>query len=279
MNRLSLEEQAAILSCLVEGTSIRATSRITGAVRNTISRLFLEVAEASDWYQYQTLRNLPCKVMQVDEIWSFCYAKEKNLPVRYQKHEGYGNVWTWTAICADTKLVPCWLVADREVHSARRFLHDLSSRLAGRIQLTSDGYKAYPAVVEGAFGGNVNYSVLVKRYEKEEAEDGKKERKGRYIGSDRKPVLGNPDPKKISTSYVERQNLTLRMHNRRFTRKTNAFSKKMENHRLSVALHFMYYNFARIHQTLRVTPAMEAGVADHVWDMREIIGLAYPTSK
>jgi IS1 family transposase len=215
---------------------------------------------------------LRCKRIQCDEIWSFVYAKEKNVPADGKGEFGFGDVWTWTAIDADTKLVPLFMVGNRDGQSARIFIEDLKDRLASRVQLTTDGHRAYLDAVEGAFGADVDYAMLVKIY-------GATQEETRYspaecIGSQRQAISGNPDPKHISTSYAERQNLTMRMGMRRFTRLTNAFSKKVENHAYQVALHFMYYNFARIHKTLRVTPAMEAGISDHVWTLEEISDLA-----
>jgi IS1 family transposase len=201
-------------------------------------------------------------------LWAFCYAKKKNLAKARVAPEGAGDVWTWTGICTDTKLVPSWLVGTRDADHGKAFMEDLASRMKGRIQLTSDGYKPYLEAVEGAFGLDIDYAQLVKMYGV--AKDGSDNRK-QYIGSLRERISGNPDPTQISTSYVERQNLTMRMSIRRFTRKTNAFSKKIENHKHAIALHYMYYNFARIHKSLRVTPAMEAGIADHVWSLADII--------
>lgn len=272
MNKLDVTSRARILACLVEGNSIRATCRMTGAAKGTVLKLLAEVGSACLDYQDGRLRKLPCKRVQVDEIWSFVGAKEKNASPE-QRTDGMGDIWTWTALCADTKLAICWHVGERNAAAARDFIADLAGRLSGRIQLTSDGLQLYVKAVEAAFGGNVDYAQLVKVYGA--PTDGQR----RYsppecIGAELVPVNGNPDKKHISTSYVERQNLTMRMHMRRFTRLTNAFSKKVENHAHAVSLHFMYYNFCRVHQKLRVTPAMEAGVTDHVWDLSEIIEMA-----
>jgi IS1 family transposase len=260
------------VTALVEGNSIRSTVRMTGVAKNTVIKLLVDLGCACLDYQRCTLVNLPCKRLQVDEIWSFCYAKQKNIPPRLQEMGGIGDVWTWTAIDADTKLVPCWAIGGRDAGYAHEFIHDLASRLAGRVQLTSDGHKAYLEAIEDAFGADIDYAQLVKLYGVE------RESEARYspakcIGIKAHAVTGDPDARYVSTSYVERQNLTMRMSMRRFTRLTNAFSKKFANHAAAVALHFMYYNFARIHQTLRVTPAMEAGVADHVWTIEEIVEL------
>ncbi len=271
MNRLSIEERARIIGMLIEGNSLRSVTRMAGVSINTVTKLLVDAGNASSDYQNRTLVNLKCKRIQCDEIWAFCYAKERNVPSDKKGHFGYGDVWTWTSIDADTKLVPSFLIGNRDARSARMFIEDLASRLASRVQLTTDGLKVYLEAVEGAFGCDVDYAMLVKTYESSQEET-------RYspavcTSCERKPVTGKPDPDHISTSFVERQNLTMRMGMRRFTRLTNAFSKKVENHAYQVALHFMHYNFARIHKTLRVTPAMEAGISDHVWSIEEIAGL------
>jgi IS1 family transposase len=271
MKQLSNGQRAQIVACICEGNSIRSTVRLTGISKNTITKLLIELGDACIDYQDRTLRDLKCRRIQCDETWSFVYAKEKNVPADKKGHFGYGDVWTWTAIDAETKLVPSFMVGNRDAKCANTFIDDLKGRLASRVQLTTDGLKVYLDAVEGAFGSNVDYAQLIKVY-------GASQEEVRYspaecIGCEAKRVQGSPDPKHISTSYVERQNLTMRMSMRRFTRLTNAFSKKLKNHLATVAIYFMYYNFGRIHQTLRVTPAMEAGVADHVWSYEEIIGL------
>jgi IS1 family transposase len=271
MNKLDKTERAKIIHLLCEGMSIRAITRTTGVSKTTINKLVVDAGMAAAWYQDRVLRNLTCKRIQVDEIWNFVYAKAKNVPTAKAAPEGAGDVWTWTAIDADTKLMPSWFVGGRDSDSAIIFLDDLAARLANRIQLTSDGHKAYLEAVEGAFGADVDYAQLVKLYgPTSEAA------KGRYspaecIGARKMPIEGKPDPKHISTSFSERSNLTIRMHTRRFTRLTNAFSKKVENHAHAVALHMMYYNFVRIHKTLKTTPAMAAGVTDRLWEMADII--------
>ncbi len=272
MNRLNKKERAQILRCLVEGNSIRSTSRITGRSKNTVTKLLCEVGQACSDFQDKVLVNLPSTRIECDEIWSFCYSKQKNIPEDKKGQFGYGDVWTWTAICPDTKLIATWAVGNRDNETAKAFIDDLASRLANRIQLTTDGYKVYLDAVEDSFGGEIDYAVLHKIY------GGNPEGARRYspavcTGTDIKRVSGSPDIKKASTSYVERQNLTMRMSNRRFTRLTNAFSKKAENLAHSVSLHFMYYNFVRIHKSLRVTPAMEAGITDRVWDLEEVAEL------
>ena len=275
MNRLSTKQRAQIIAALVEGNSIRATCRMTGAAKGTVLKLLSDVGKACAEYQDKIFRNLKCKRIQCDEIWSFCYAKQKSVPEEKQGQFGYGDVWTWTAICADTKLVPTWMVAPRTAWAAKEFIEDLSERLTERIQLTTDGHRVYIDAVEDAFAGDIDYAMLEKMYGNEGLGRGPEARysPAECTGTKVSKINGNPDPKYISTSYAERQNLTMRMSMRRFTRLTNAFSKKVENLMHAVSLHFMYYNFARIHQTLRVTPAMEAGLADHVWSVEEIAGL------
>jgi IS1 family transposase len=272
MNKLSIQKRAQIIGILVEGNSLRATSRMADISINTVSKLLVDVGCAVAEYQYATIRNLPCKRVQVDEIWSFCYAKAKNVEKAKAAPEGAGDVWTWTAICSDTKIIPSWLVGTRDADCEKDFIEDVASRMGSRIQLTSDGYKPYLEAVEGAFGADVDYAMLVKSYGTP-IEWQKRYSTADCVGCSKKAVTGRPDIMHLSTSHVERQNLTMRMSMRRFTRLTNGFSKKIENHGHAIALHFMYYNFGRIHKTLRVTPAMEAGVANHVWSLEEIAGL------
>jgi IS1 family transposase len=272
MYRLNLQKQVQVIASLVEGNSIRATCRMTGVAKGTVLKLLADVGKACSEYQDKVLRNLSCKKIQCDEIWSFCYAKDKNVPEDKRGKFGFGDVWTFTALCADSKLVPSWHIGNRDLQTAKAFMNDLASRMKSRIQLTTDGHRAYLEAVEGAFGWDVDYSQLIKLYGAD------KEGEVRYspaqcIGTKKEKINGNPDPKNVSTSYVERQNLTMRMSMRRFTRLTNAFSKKIENLGHAVALHFMYYNFCRIHQSLRVTPAMEVGVTDHVWGIEDILDL------
>lgn len=275
MNKLTTLKRAQIIGLLVEGTSLRATSRLADCSINTVTKLLVDVGTACAEYQDKTLRNLPCKHIQCDEIWSFVYSKQKNVPEDMRGEFGVGDVWTWTAIDADTKLVPSFMVGPRDGGVAYDFMHDLASRLANRVQLTTDGLKAYLEAVEAAFGSDIDFAQLVKIYGP--AMSRGPERKyspENFCGTKVSVVAGDPDGEKISTSYVERQNLTMRMSMRRFTRLTNGFSKKVENHAHAVALHFMYYNFGRIHKSLRITPAMAAGVADHVWSLAEIAELA-----
>lgn len=273
MNKLDTAKRAQIVSALVEGCSIRSTVRMTGASKNTIAKLLVELGAACSDYLDRTLVNLNCKRVQVDEIWSFCYAKAKNVtPEIAAKNPFAGDVWTWVAIDADTKLIPSWIIGPRDGVTARIFVNDLANRLANRIQLTSDGLNAYLNAVERAFRGDVDYAQLVKIYG-DTSEGQKRYSPAECLGCEKKEIVGYPDPAHVSTSYIERQNLTMRMHMRRFTRLTNAFSKKIENHTASVAIHVMHYNFVRIHQTLRTTPAMAAGVTNRLWEIEDIVGL------
>jgi IS1 family transposase len=272
MNHLSQEQRTQVIAALVEGNSIRATVRMTGVAKNTIAKLLAEVGRACADYQDKALRNLTCKRIQCDEIWNFVYAKDKNVPEDKQGQFGIGSVWTWAAICADTKLIPSWVVGSRDAGTAFAFMQDLAGRLHNRVQLTTDGLRVYLEAVESNFGSEIDYAMLVKMYGSDAGADTKYS-PPECIGTQVATISGRPHPRHISTSYVERQNLTMRMGMRRFTRLTNGFSKKVENLRHAVALHFMHYNFCRVHQTLRVTPAMEAGVAQHVWSIEEIVGL------
>ncbi len=273
MNRLSLQSQANLLGLLVEGNSLRATSRLSGCSINTVTKLLVDVGAACAEYQDKALRNLSCKRVQCDEIWSFVYSKQRNIP---EGMEGVaGDIWTWTALCPDTKLILSWMVGQRTSDDAAVFIADLADRLTNRIQLTTDGNKAYLEAVEQTFGKDIDYAMLVKLYGPPEGKMSERRYSpARVKGTIHGTVSGRPDEKHVSTSFVERQNLTMRMSMRRFTRLTNGFSKKVENHGHAIALHFMYYNFGRIHKTLRVTPAMEAGISDHVWSLEEIAGLA-----
>jgi IS1 family transposase len=273
MNKLSTAKRTQVVAALVEGNSIRATVQMTGAAKNTVVKLLVELGEACDRFQDEALRNLPCKRIQADEIWSFCYAKAKNVPDEHRGEFGYGDVWTFTAICADTKLVPSWMVGPRDLPTATAFMQDVVSRLHGRVQLTTDGHTMYLEAVEEAFGAEVDYAMLQKHYGvSPEAE--KRYSPAQCLGTSTQVLQGKPDPKHISTSYVKRQNLTMRMGMRRFTRLTNGFSKKLANLLAAVSLHFMHYNFCRVHKTLNgKTPAMAAGVAGHVWSVEEVVAL------
>lgn len=276
MNRLSTEKRAAILGMMVEGNSLRATTRMAGCSINTVSKLLTDIGAACAAYQDEHLRELTCKTIEADEIWSFVYSKQKNVPAELKGVLGVGDVWTWTALDADSKLIVCWYVGGRQVEDAEAFMVDLSDRLLDRIQLTTDGHSAYPNAVGLAFRHNIDFAQLIKQYASA------RDRQARYspaicTGTRVRVDRGKPDPAKISTSFVERQNLTMRMGMRRFTRLTNGFSKKLDNHMAAIALHFMHYNFARPHTSLANpyprTPAMAAGVADHVWSLREIAAL------
>ncbi len=273
MNKSSKTKRATIVRCLVDGNSIRATARIVGCSKNTVSKLLVELGAAVSEYQDLALRNVVCQRIQCDEIWSFCHAKEKNVPEHKKGQFGYGDVWTWTAICADSKLAVSWLVGRRDGETAIEFVRDLESRLSHRIQLTTDGYRAYLEAVESAFGMDVDYAMLIKLFGPS-LEGETRYSPAKCTGTKRAWVQGEPRPEYVSTSYVERQNLTMRMSMRRFTRLTNAFSKKVENLAAAVSLHFMYYNFCRVHQSLNhKTPAEVAGVADHRWKIEEVIEL------
>lgn len=252
---------------------MRSVERIVGCSINTVTKLLCDVGVACAEYHDKYVRDLNCKRVQCDEIWSFVYAKQRNVPEELKDVFGIGDVYTWTAIDADTKLIAGWLVGTRGAESAKLFVDDLAGRLANRVQLTTDGHKAYLEAVEGAFGGGIDYAMLVKLYGDNAKEDQRKYSLSHYKGNIKGVVSGNPEKEHISTSFVERQNLTMRMHMRRFTRLTNGFSKKVDNHMNAVSLHFMYYNFAKIHKSLRVTPAMEAGISDHVWSIEEIARL------
>jgi IS1 family transposase len=274
MNKLDTADRVRVISALVEGCSIRATVRMTGVAKNTIVKLLAEIGEACAAYHDEKVRNVKAKRVQCDEIWSFVYAKEKNVPIEKKGQFGVGSVWTWVAMDSESKLCVSYLVGLRDGGYATEFMNDVASRLANRVQLTTDGLAAYLDAVDDAFGGSVgvDYAQLVKIYGAERAGEARYS-PANIVGTTEKHVCGMADSRHISTSHIERQNLTMRMQMRRFTRLTNAFSKKIENHAHNVALHFMHYNFCRIHQTLRVTPAMQAGLADHVWELDELIGL------
>lgn len=271
MNNLPLEKKVQIIHLLVEGNSLRSTSRITGASINTVTKLLIDVGKACQKFHEETIINVTSKKVQCDEIWSFVYAKQKNLP---EEKEGEGgDVWTWVGIDADTKLVLSWLVGDRNALNAKIFIEDVALRLANRVQLTTDGLKLYLEAVENAFTGQIDFAQLVKIYGGDSSYDEKRYSPAVCTGTIKIRIVGKPKEEDISTSYIERQNLTMRMSMRRFTRLTNAFSKKIENHCYAIALHFVYYNFCRIHKTLRVTPAMEAGLTKDIMEIEDIIKL------
>ncbi len=269
MNKLSRDKRIQIITLLVEGMSLRSVTRVTGASINTVTKLLVDAGQACSEYQDLAFRNLTCKRLQVDEIWAFCYAKAKNVGTAKAAPERAGDIWTWTAIDADTKLIPSWYVGSRDAEAAQAFIEDLALRLSNRVQLTSDGHRPYLEAVEQSFGADIDCAMLVKVY-------GDAPGAGRYspgvcVGAEQHRIEGRPDPAQISTGYVERANLTMRMGNRRFTRLTNAFSKKAENHAHMVSLHMMYYNFVRIHKTLRCSPAMAAGVTSKLWEVADIV--------
>jgi IS1 family transposase len=274
MNRMDTARRAQVVRCLIEGCSINSTVRMTGVSKVTILKLLVDLGAACADYMDETMRDLPCQRLQADETWAFCFAKQKNVKPKHFNNGGYaGDIWTWVAIDADTKLIPSWLIGMRDVASARTFIEDLAGRLAHRVQLTTDGLKLYINAVDRAFGNEIDYAMLIKIYGQIDADGQRRYSPATCIGCERHEVTGRPDPDHISTSYVERQNLTMRMSMRRFTRLTNGFSKKLENHSANVALYFMYYNFAKVHMTLKTTPAVAAGIADHAWSLEEVIGL------
>jgi len=270
MYKLTTEKRAQALQMMAEGVSLRAITRLTGISRTTLIKLLEDAGQAFSEYQDRTLVNLNSRRVQTDECWGFCYAKQKNVPTAKAAPEGAGDCWTWVGIDADSKLVISWYVGNRDSEAAMTFMDDLAPRLASRVQLTSDGHRPYLEAVEGAFGGDIDYAILIKEYGA--APEGQR----RYspaicTGAHKHRIEGNPDPKHVSTSYVERQNLNIRMGNRRMTRLTNAFSKKVVNHAHMMAIYFMHYNFVRIHQTLKVTPAMAAGVTPKLWEMTDMV--------
>lgn len=277
MNKLNAERRTQVVHALCEGNSIRATARMTGVAINTVVKLLQDVGQACLEYQNEHMVNLPCKRLEADEIWSFVYSKQKNVPSERKGEFGVGDVWTWTAIDADSKLIPCWYVGTRDASDGFAFMTNLAKRLRNRVQLTTDGHAAYLQAVEGAFGSEIDYAMLVKLYGAPSQADQRRYSPARVYACFDHKVTGNPDPALVSTSYVERANLTMRMHMRRFTRLTNAFSKKLENHMHALALHFMYYNYAKPHKTLSkpyaTTPAMASGLTDHVWKVSEIVAL------
>lgn len=273
MNRLSLDRRCKIVATLVEGNSIRSTTRLTGASKNTVSKLLLELGEACQEYHDKAVVNLKSKIIQCDEIWSFIGCKAKNVPTDRQGEFGIGDVWTWTAIDAESKLILSYRVGSRDENDAKAFIADLERRLTRRVQLTTDGHQPYLEAVEESFGCYIDYAMLIKIFWKKEKTENRKYSPSACKDFIKRRISGNPDMENVSTSIVERQNFTMRMSMRRFTRLTNGFSKKLEYHKAAVALNFMHYNFARVHQTLRVTPAMEAGLTDHPWAIEDIVHL------
>jgi len=273
MNKLPDAKRSQVVSAIVEGCSIRSIVRMPGVAKNTVSKLLVELGAACSKYMDEHLTNLTCQRIQVDEVWGFIGCKQKAVTVQKLERGVCGDVWTWVAIDAGTKLVPCFMVGQRDPVTGRDFMEDLAGRLTNRVQLTSDGLKCYLNAVKSAFGNEIDYAMLIKIYGNT-PEGQKRYSPAECIGCERKRIRGNPDPEHISTSYVERQNLTVRMSLRRYTRLTNAFSQKVENHVAALAIFYMYYNFVRIHQSLRVTPAMSAGVTDRLWSIEDLVGLA-----
>lgn len=274
MNRLTTDKRIAVIAALIEGTSINATCRMTGVAKNTVLKLLKEMGCACAAYHNAHVRNLRVRRVQADEIWSFVHGKDKNLTLE-QVQSGLGSIWTWKAIDADTKLVISYMLGDRGADTAKVFMQDVASRVSNRIQLTTDGHRVYADAVEEAFGADIDYEMLVKIYGASNDNPDSRYSPATCIGCRTGILAGNPDSAHISTSYVERSNLSMRMGMRRFTRLTNGFSKKVENHGHMIALYFMHFNFCRVHKTLRVTPAMEAGLTDHVWDIEELVGLLH----
>jgi IS1 family transposase len=272
MNRLSTEKRAQVVAALIEGNSIRSTVRLTGVCKDEVTKLSCDLGTTCKTLHNATICNLRAQSVQCDEVWSFCYAKAKNVPEE-KKGTGAGDVWTWTAIDADSKLIISYLCGGRDAEWATTFMEDLASRVASRIQITTDGHRVYAEAVAGTFGFDVDYAMLIKQYGAPSDKAESRYSPAACIGTRTATLCGHPDPKRISTSFVERQNLSMRMHMRRFTRLTNAFSKKFENHCYMVAIYFAYYNFCRVHQTLRVTPAMEAGVTNRVWSVEDLVSL------
>ncbi len=272
MNKLSTDRRAALVSALVEGNSVRSTARMTDTAFNTVLKFVADIGTVCREYYDRSMRNLTCRRLQADEIWQFCYCKDKNVPADMRGKPGIGSVWTWIAIDADTKLVPTFHVGTRDGGCAYEFMTDLASRLSHRVQLTTDGLNSYLDAVDSAFANQIDYAMLIKLYGEERAGQARYS-PAKCIGTRVREITGEPDVAHISTSYVERQNLTMRMSMRRFTRLTNAFSKKVENLEHALALHYMHYNFVRIHKTLRCTPAMEAGITDRLWTVRDIAAL------
>ena len=272
-NVLRTEKRVAIVAALVEGMSVRATARMLDVSKDTVAKLSLELGEACIRYMDETLRDLPCKRLQVDEVWAFCYAKAKNVPPAMQGQFGVGDLWAFTGVCAETKLIPTFLIGSRDAGCATEFMQDLASRLVNRVQLTTDGHAMYLQATEDAFAGAVDYAQLVKHYGA--APEGPEVRysPAECIGCDKRSVSGAPDPRHVSTSYVERHNLTLRMGMRRYTRLTNAHSKRLRNHTAALGLFLCYYNFVRVHSTIRCAPAMAAGVTSRLWSIEDLVAL------
>jgi IS1 family transposase len=279
MNKLSTEQRVRVVSNLVEGVGVNATTRLSGVAKNTVLKLLRDLGTACEEYQREHVRDLTCQRIQCDEIWQFCYSKAKNVPEKYRGVFGFGDVWTWVGIDADTKLIVAWHIGTRDSKAATVFMRRVSSRVVNRIQLTTDGHAAYMIAVDSAFGfgfreNTIDYAMLIKLYGKGQTGPETRYSPAVCLGTKRDVIRGNPDPNHISTSYVERQNLTMRMHMRRYTRLTNAHSKKLANHRHATALHFVWYNFVKVHSTLGKTPAMAAGLETRAWSLEDLIALS-----
>jgi IS1 family transposase len=274
MNKLPLAKRVQILSMLVEGSSMRAVSRVCDVSINTVTKLLVDAGNACAAFHVETVRDVQAKRVQCDEIWSFCYAKQKNVAAAKAAPVGAGNVWTWTALDSDSKMILSWMVGGRDAYTANLFMDDLAQRITGRVQLTTDGHHSYLDAVAGAFGTDIDYGMLVKLYG-EEAGAGpeRKYSPGECVGARREVITGNPDMKAVSTSHVERHNLTMRMSMKRFARLGNAFSRKIDNHLHALSLYFVWYNFCRQHKAHKLSPAMAAGVADRLWSMEDIVAL------
>jgi IS1 family transposase len=274
MNRLKATERAQVIRCLIDGCSIRATTRISGAAKKTVLRLLREVGAVCEAYQDEVFRNLSCRKIQLDELWTWIYCKEKNRTEQIARaNPDAGDIWLWVAVCADSKLVPSWMLGGRDLATARVFVDDLAARLRHRVQITSDGHNAYLKAIEDAFGEDVDYAVLQKIFGVTTKEEQRRYSPAKCIGCESKPMIGNPDHEHVSTSFVERQNWTVRTNMRRYTRLSNGFSRSLTNHAAAVALNYFAYNFIKIHRTLRVSPAMAAGVADRLWDVQDLVAL------
>jgi IS1 family transposase len=274
MNRLDSTTRAQVIRCLIDGCSIRATVRISGAAKKTVMRLLCEVGAVCEMYQDEVFRNLPCRRLQLDELWTWIYCKAKTRTEKIARaNPDAGDIWLWVAVCADTKLVPSWMLGQRDSQAARAFVDDLASRLQHRVQITSDGHLPYLTAIENTFGEAVDYAVLTKIFGAPSEAEARRYSPGKCIGCESKPMIGNPDYRHISTSYVERQNWTVRTNMRRYTRLSNGFSRKLDNHAAAVALNYFAYNFIKVHRTLRMSPAMAAGVTDHLWDVQDLVAL------
>ena len=272
MKQLTREQRASIIRCLVDGVSVRATCRITGFSKDAVQKLTKDLGEAVLEFHDNVVREVSAMRIQCDEIWCFCYSKDKNVPDSMKDKPGVGSIWTWTAMDADTKLIISWKLGARDATTGYEFMDDVYHRLAHRCQMTTDGHKVYLEAIEQTFGCNIDYAMLVKIYGEDKTDDTRYS-PGKCMGTKKQTIMGNPDEDHISTSYAERQNLNIRMQNRRYTRLTNAFSKKAEMLAYSVAITFFYHNWVRIHQSLRMTPAMKAGLADRKWSIEDMVDL------